>query len=145
VVGYDYSAGMVERARRRAAEEGWNPVVVERADATEAFPRGGFDAATATTALSATADPAAVVENVHDALRPGGRFLVLDGQLFEGSPAALLNPVVAWAFRALSNWSEAAASAIRPALEATFERTVIEERLSPGLGFILVVEKAADG
>jgi demethylmenaquinone methyltransferase/2-methoxy-6-polyprenyl-1,4-benzoquinol methylase len=142
VVGYDYSAGMVERARRRAAEEGWNPVVVERADATEPFPRGGFDAATATTALSATSDPAAVVGNVHDALRPGGRFLVLDGELFEDSPAALLNPVLAWAFRTLSNWSEAAASAIRPALGATFERTVAARRIPPGIGFLAVVEKA---
>jgi demethylmenaquinone methyltransferase/2-methoxy-6-polyprenyl-1,4-benzoquinol methylase len=144
VVGYDYSEGMVERARRRAAANGWGNVTVERVDAAEPLPDRQFDAATATLVLSATDDPAAVVRNVRDRLRPGGRLFVLDGAPLDGWPGRALNPVLEGVFGRLSNWTVDSARAVRPALRATFDEVVASERIPPGLGFAVVVERRGE-
>lgn len=103
VVAVDYSAGMVDRARDRAA--GRPNVDVVRADATRPpVADGAFDAVYAAMSLSATADPAAAVAGGRAALRPGGRLVVLDARPFRRAPWTALSPVVEPLARWLTNW-----------------------------------------
>lgn len=141
VVGLDYSAGMVRRARGRAAEGGWANVHVVRADATRPFGFDeGFDAALTTMALHTMADVDAVVANVHDVLRPGGRFVVLDGRGFQTWPATLLNPVFERVLAATVNH--------RPdqeplrALRSTFGSVDVVEEFDLGAGYLAVARKS---
>lgn len=104
VVGVDASPGMVARARERgerlAPETG-----VLRADATRLPVRDErFDAACATLSLSAMPDVRAVVDGIHDALRPGGRLAVLDARSFRSGPLRWLDPLVEGVAAALTNW-----------------------------------------
>jgi len=142
VIGYDYSREMVTQARRRAADNNWTNVTVEQRDVTDGPLHEEFDAATATTALSAMTEPAVAIRQIHDHLRPGGRFFVLDGILFDERPRSLLNPALERAFERVSNWTPAAAAAIPPCLRNTFEYLVLAERIPPGIGYIATVEKA---
>jgi demethylmenaquinone methyltransferase/2-methoxy-6-polyprenyl-1,4-benzoquinol methylase len=140
VVGLDYSEGMVRRARERADDGGWTNVHVVRADATAPFGFDeSFDAALTTMALHTMHDVDAVVENVHDALRPGGRFVVLDGRELQAWPATLLNPLFERAMTLTVNH--------RPdqdplgALRATFETVEVRETFDLGSGYLAVARK----
>jgi demethylmenaquinone methyltransferase/2-methoxy-6-polyprenyl-1,4-benzoquinol methylase len=112
VVGCDYSPEMIKQARRRARTNGWDSVRVEQVDVRQSLPDVPFEAAVATQALSAMGDPEAVITNVHDRLRPGGRFFVMDGMLSDEGFRSVLNPVVSGLFTRLANWDETAAAAI---------------------------------
>ncbi|SDF59477.1 class I SAM-dependent methyltransferase [Halorientalis regularis] len=104
VVGLDYSAGMVERARETVREAGWENVHVVRADAATLPVTGSFDAAYAAMSLSAMPDPGAVLDATRSVLAPGGRFAVLDARPFQSLPWRVLNPVILPLFRASTNW-----------------------------------------
>lgn len=105
VVGVDASEGMTRRAAERVRDAGWENVHVVAGDATR-LPAvdGAFDAAYAAMSLSAMADPAAAVAAARDALRPGGRLVVLDARPFQHWPLRLLNLVLVPLFRATTNW-----------------------------------------
>lgn len=81
----------------------------------------------------------AVVENVHDALRPGGRFVVLDARALQAWPATLLNPLFERAMTLTVNH--------RPdqdplgALRATFETVEVRETFDLGSGYLAVARK----
>lgn len=105
VVGIDTSEGMAQTAQDRIREEGWQNVHVLRGDARQPPVREGtYDAAYAAMSLSAVADPAQAVGSINAALRPGGRFVVLDARPFQRVPWTLLNPVVTPIARATTNW-----------------------------------------
>ncbi|MFC6952820.1 class I SAM-dependent methyltransferase [Halorubellus litoreus] len=94
VVGVDYSAGMVAKARARVRDAGWRGVHVARGDATETVgPDDTYDAVFTTFALHTMQDPHAVLENVRDALAPDGRFVALDGGGLRAPGTRWLNPV----------------------------------------------------
>ncbi len=80
VTGIDASAGMVNVARRRAAEAGLaGAVEVLVGDATDlVFPDASFDAVTADRVLMHTADPHRAVADLIRVLRPGGRLVTFD-------------------------------------------------------------------
>lgn len=143
VVGLDYSEGMVRQARERADGAGWENVAVVRADATVPFPVDGFDAVITTMALHTMHDVDAVVENVHAALRPGGRFVVLDGRGFQSWPASALNPLFERTMALTVNH--------RPdqdplgALRSTFETVEVRETFDLGAGYLAVARRADDG
>ncbi|SFR49616.1 class I SAM-dependent methyltransferase [Halogeometricum limi] len=107
VVGVDDSEGMCRRARTRIAENGWQNVHVVRADAAR-VPVGGpnapFDAAYATLSLTAMPDAERVVRAVHDALRPGGRFVVVDTRPIQDAPWDRLNPLFTPLSEFATNW-----------------------------------------
>lgn len=105
VVGLDYSPDMVTKARTRVAENGWDNVQVMRADATTADLGGPYDAAVATLSLSVMPDIRAAVENIHDAIAPGGQLAIVDIRPFPGGPARLLNPFVRRFLRWYANWN----------------------------------------
>ena len=87
VVGVAASRGMTRRAAAHVAREGWENVHVVRGDATRLGVRDGeFDAVYAAMSLTATPEPLAAVDAAYDALRPGGRLVVLDAQPFQHLP-----------------------------------------------------------
>ena len=106
VVALDYSSGMVDRARDRVADHGWENVTVRRVDATRAdLDTASFDAALATLSLSVMPSPEMAVERVHEALRPGGRLAVFDLRPFPSGPLRLANPLLVRALRLVANWN----------------------------------------
>jgi demethylmenaquinone methyltransferase/2-methoxy-6-polyprenyl-1,4-benzoquinol methylase len=79
VVGLDAAAAPLERARRRAARQGWLPVRWLQGDAlASGLPAGWADGATMAYGLRNLADPAAGLRELRRLLRPGGRAAVLD-------------------------------------------------------------------
>ncbi len=107
IVGFDYSRGMLAAARARVAARKWKNVRLLQGDAARLnLLPGALDGAFCSLGLSAVPDYRAAVENVHRALKPGGRFVVLDAALFEG-PARVLNPLITPAFKYTTNWNPA--------------------------------------
>lgn len=83
VFGFDASRGTTRAARERARTAGWENVHIVRGDARRLpITDQPADAAYASMSLSAVSDPHDAVESIRDALRPGGRFVVLDAQPF---------------------------------------------------------------
>ena len=55
-------------------------------------------------ALSAVPNPERAIEATTDALRPGGRLVLLDAQPFQGWPWRRLNPLVVPVAEYATNW-----------------------------------------
>lgn len=104
VVGLDASRGMTRAARDRVRAEGWDDVHVVRGDARRPPVAGAFDAAYAAMSLSAVPDPERAVAATQEALRPGGRFVVLDARPFRAWPWRALNSLVVPAAEWATNW-----------------------------------------
>lgn len=105
LVGLDVSRGMIRAARRRVRDRGWRNVEVVRGDARRPpIGPGRFDAAYAAMSLSAVPDPAAAIEATGNALRPGGRFVVLDARPFQQWPWRALNPLIVPVSEFATNW-----------------------------------------
>ena len=85
-LGVDLSARMIERARKRAAEEGLANAEFLQADA-QAHPFGEtFDVAVSRTGAMFFGDPVAGFVNIAAALRPGGRLVLLNWQGIPQNP-----------------------------------------------------------
>lgn len=82
VVGLDASSGMLGRARRRIARAGWGNVEVRQVDLTGPWPEDLADVDAVVAAMVLSALPAdgweAAMRRAWGALRPGGRFALLD-------------------------------------------------------------------
>ncbi|MFD1515800.1 class I SAM-dependent methyltransferase [Halomarina rubra] len=105
VVGVDYSAGMVECARRRVAREGWSNVHVLRGDAGRLpLLAGSVDRAYAMLSLSAMPDLDGVLDAVRETLVPGGRLAVFDTRPFQSGPLRAVNPLLVRASWLATNW-----------------------------------------
>ncbi|MHB8873073.1 MAG: class I SAM-dependent methyltransferase [Myxococcaceae bacterium] len=84
LVGLDFSAGMLSRARKAVAASGLRLPLV-RADATHLpFRDGSFDGATGHSFLYLLDDADAVLREVHRAVRPGGRVAFLEPSSAQG-------------------------------------------------------------
>ena len=84
VLGVDLSSAMLDVARRAASDEGLANVRFEQADAqVHPFEAGSFDAVLGRTSAMFFGDKAAAFRNLHRALRPGGRLVLLTWQGFE--------------------------------------------------------------
>lgn len=140
IVAVDYSEDMVAKAQARIAEHGWTHIDVNRADATTADLGGPYDVATATLALSVMPDIQTAVENVHDALRSGGRLAVLDVRPFPSGYVRVLNPLVRRFLRWYANWNPA--GDVLDALDAVFEDVEILETHFAGATYTALARKA---
>jgi SAM-dependent methyltransferase len=99
VVGVDISGPMVERARRRAADEGIANVEFVHGDAQDHEFSAEFDVMISRFGVMFFADPVAAFTNIATALRPGGRVAFVCWQaLFANEwvavPGAALIPIV---------------------------------------------------
>lgn len=131
IVAVDYSPKMVERARERAAENGWENVEVIRADATRVeLEPGRFDAALASLSMSVMPDAEAATQRVHEALAPGARFAVLDLRCVPSGPLRVVNPFLSLFYRWFANWNpdEDVVEAVRE----TFGDVAVEETYAAG-------------
>lgn len=101
LLALDYSEEMLSSARQRARAEGWVNIEFASGDAARLeHPSASFDAALCILALSVIPDHRGAIARVREALKVGGRFVVLDGGRLKGA-GRLLNPVL----RALANVS----------------------------------------
>lgn len=128
VVGVDYSAGMVQRARRNMSDE--SVVTVLRADAA-ALPgaSGSIDGVFASLALSAIPEARAVLTEVARVLRPDGCLVVVDGRLPAGIAGRLLAPV----YDRVANVQQPDVPSL---LREAFPTMEIRREFDAGLGFI---------
>jgi SAM-dependent methyltransferase len=86
-LGVDLSSRMIERARKRAADEGLANASFEQGDAqVHPFAPATFDLAVSRTSASFFGDPEAAFVNVAAALKPGGRLVLLNWQSVPENP-----------------------------------------------------------
>jgi ubiquinone/menaquinone biosynthesis C-methylase UbiE len=79
IIGFDYSEGMLEQARKRVAAQGWNNVELIRGDAVKlvGVPEN-VDAVTSIWCLGIVYDLEAALGRALDVLKPGGRIAIMD-------------------------------------------------------------------
>lgn len=75
--GFDFSEEAIGAARKEAAEMGLSNATFEVRDVA-ALPAGTFDVVFAFDSIHDQKDPAGVLRAVHDALVPGGQFVMMD-------------------------------------------------------------------
>ncbi|MGH9091135.1 MAG: class I SAM-dependent methyltransferase [Acidimicrobiales bacterium] len=137
VVGIDFSPKMVRRAHERIEANGWANVEVRGGDlTTDRLDHDAFDAALATFALSATSDVRAAVENVHQALRPGGRLFVCDLRLVPAGRSAAVIWLAGLCYRWVAGWR---GLDVLDQLQATFDTTEVVGSLRPWPPVIVAV------
>lgn len=95
VIGVDFSAGVLDRAREHVDSEGWENVHLVRGDAT-APPLRGADAVVATFVVGMFPDPESVVGDWCEFVGPGGRVALLNA----ARSRRAYGPVVNLPFRA---------------------------------------------
>lgn len=96
ILGVDWSDGMVERARRRIADNGWKNVKVVQGDVT-ALPQtvvetAPYDAGICTQGFSIISEPEKAFQALKNAVSWGGRIVINDVCSFSGSKS-ILNPL----------------------------------------------------
>ncbi|PSP74610.1 methyltransferase type 11 [Halobacteriales archaeon QS_3_64_16] len=143
VVGIDYSTRMVQRAIARRREHGWENIEVVRGDASRAsFEPETFDAALASLVLSVIPAAREVIQAVHDALSPGGRFVVFDARArYREGSMRLLNPLRTRFVRRTFNHQE---HGVVDELRAVFERVAVVETFRAGSEYVAVAVKQPD-
>jgi SAM-dependent methyltransferase len=86
-LGVDLSSRLIERASKRAAEQGLDNVHFVQADAQiHPFEQASFDVVISRTGAMFFGDPVAAFTNVGQALRPGGRMVLLVWRSIERNP-----------------------------------------------------------
>jgi ubiquinone/menaquinone biosynthesis C-methylase UbiE len=79
VIGVDYSAGMLEQARRRADKAGWSNISLIEDDAAKlAHLDGPVDAFVSAWCLGIVHDLPAALTRIVELVKPGGRIVILD-------------------------------------------------------------------
>jgi demethylmenaquinone methyltransferase/2-methoxy-6-polyprenyl-1,4-benzoquinol methylase len=113
IVGVDLTDAMLARARERVETNGWDNVTLTQADAAAFEFPAEIDAIISTFALTQVPGCADVIANGAAALRPGGRWTVLDLKLPDRAPRRLAQLGVSAEWIARRPWDE-----IRAAMEA---------------------------
>jgi SAM-dependent methyltransferase len=98
VVGYDIAADAIARGRAEAADWGLTNASFEVGDATRLPVDPPFAAVFAFDAIHDQADPAGVLRRVHDALEPGGVFVMLDIRAASTLEDNMANPLAPWLY-----------------------------------------------
>lgn len=96
--GYDIAADALDRARAEAAARGLTNLRFEHVDAGAFRPAEPVDVAFAIDAVHDLADPAAMLRGIHDALVPGGRFVMVDMAASSDLAGNVDNPLAAWIY-----------------------------------------------
>jgi ubiquinone/menaquinone biosynthesis C-methylase UbiE len=147
VVGVDLTPGMLGVARDRVAGADWDSVAVLAGDATRPPLCEPADAIIATFLVGMLEDPAAAVEGWCDALRPGGRLVLLNASRSPHPAAAPLNLLFRLFVRAAApggrTTSESPARALEGRVDAARDalaaRASSHEERRLGLGYVRLV------
>ncbi len=75
--GFDFSAEAIDAARKEAAELGLSNASFEVRDVAD-LPAGAFEVVFAFDSIHDQKDPVGVLQAIHEALVPGGRFVMMD-------------------------------------------------------------------
>lgn len=87
VTGIDLAPAMLEKARRKATEAGYD-VRFQEGDAEQApFPAASFDLVVSRHVLWTLSHPEAAIDDWIRVLRPGGRLVVIDGAQYDVAAA----------------------------------------------------------
>lgn len=78
IIGLDMTDAMLEQARDRCDEQGWNNVTLRQRDMTESDYPDNLDAIISTFTLSLSPNIEKVISKSYTALRSGGHMVVLD-------------------------------------------------------------------
>ena len=97
-VGYDLAEDAIARGRAEAAERGLTNLTFEVADVAAPLVGEALDAVFAIDAIHDQAAPAAVLHRVHDALAPGGTFVMVDMAASSNLEDNLDNPFGPWLY-----------------------------------------------
>lgn len=104
LIGLDYSEEMLAAAKCKVEEAGWANVGLRQADAAHVeLGEHVLDGALCTLGLSAMPNRELAIANIHRALKPRSRFVVLDIPPFEGI-ARVFNPIVKPVYKYTANW-----------------------------------------
>ncbi len=126
VTALEPDAGMLERARRRAAQAAARVSVVEGRAEELPFGDGAFDVAVSAFALCSVRDPAAALAELRRVLVPGGTLLLLEHVHLPWEPGRTVQSVAAPAWAAVAGGCRLDRDTVRFAREAGF--TVLRER-----------------
>ncbi len=126
VTALEPDAGMLGRARRRAARAAASVTVVEGRAEGLPFADAGFDAAVSAFALCTVADPAAALAELRRVLIPGGTLLLLEHVHLPWEPGRTLQSRAAPAWARLAGGCRLDRDTLRSAREAGF--VVVRER-----------------
>lgn len=86
IIGVDLTDAMLDQARLRVSQQGWQNVELVQSDATQFDFPNRVDGIISVFALSFIPDSARVIQNGSKALAPGGKWVVLDMALPDGLP-----------------------------------------------------------
>ena len=124
LIGMDFSAAMLDRARRRVLKRGWPNVRVVQGDA-EAVPiAGSFDAVLYAYSLAMIPDWKRSIESAVGQLAPGGRLVVLEFGAFESWRP--MSPAIRWWLR---RFNVETARAYEDVMRTLLEDVTVECRL----------------
>jgi ubiquinone/menaquinone biosynthesis C-methylase UbiE len=89
IIGVDLTADMLDRARRKMEENGWSNVELMQSDAADYCFPVGVDGIISTFALTLVPEFDRIIRDGCRALKPGGRWVVLDLKMPSGWTAGL--------------------------------------------------------
>ncbi|MFP8952982.1 class I SAM-dependent methyltransferase [Natrialbaceae archaeon A-arb3/5] len=141
LIAVDYSPQMVEAARDRIEEHGWETVEVRRAEATSADLGPGFDAVVATLSMSVMPDARRAVENAYDALAEDGSLVVFDVRTVPRGPARIVNPLLGRLLAWYANWNPD--GDVVEAVQSVFDESEVVETYALGVSYTLLARKRA--
>jgi demethylmenaquinone methyltransferase/2-methoxy-6-polyprenyl-1,4-benzoquinol methylase len=93
VIGVDASDGMLAQARQLATRKGWSNVRLLHQDAAELDLQDRGDAVFFSLSYSVLPDRATVLQKAWQALRPGGRLVIMDAGLPASPLGRVLGPI----------------------------------------------------
>jgi ubiquinone/menaquinone biosynthesis C-methylase UbiE len=93
VIGVDASSGMLAQAQQLATRQGWKNVRLLHQDAAELTLEDQFDAVFFSLSYSVLPDRATVLQKAWQALRPGGRLVIMDAGLPASPLGRVLGPI----------------------------------------------------
>jgi SAM-dependent methyltransferase len=97
-VGYDIAEDAIERARREADDEGLTNVTFEVRDAATLTVEEPFDAVMSIDAIHDQVDPFGVLARIHDALAPGGTYVMVEPAASSTLEDNVANPLAPWLY-----------------------------------------------
>lgn len=139
VLGVDYSPAMVERARERVRDAGWDNVTIREADASTVEFDETFDAALAILAMSVMPEKRRAVETVYESLRPGGSLVVFDVRPVPSGVGRIFNPLLRRFFCWYANYNPE--GDVADSIRDVFDETETIETYVGGVGYSILAHK----